>query len=126
MTNQFRFIWQLLVLSSSLILLGIPGITWLGIKISLSSFIITLISVSGINLAAWFIMAAGIRKNSRDGVMFLLGGIGAKFLLYLLYLLLFWLVTKNLTKPFILTFFALYLVFTFLLALHLFKQLKHK
>jgi hypothetical protein len=35
------------------------------------------------------------------------------------------LVTKILSKPFIITFFALYLVFTFLLAIHLFKLLKN-
>jgi hypothetical protein len=126
MIKHFRFVWQLLVLSSLIILLGIPGIPWLGIEISLISYIITVLSVTGINLVAWLIMTAGIQKSNRDGVVVLLGGIGAKFLLYLLYLLLFWVVTKILTKPFIITFFALYLVFTSLLAGHLFKLLKNK
>jgi hypothetical protein len=36
------------------------------------------------------------------------------------------LVTKFFSKPFIIAFFALYLVFTFLLAIHLFKVLKNK
>ena len=126
MINHFRFVWQLLVLASLLILLGILMIPRSGIDISLNGYVITIVSVTGINVIAWFIMVHGITKSNRDGVVILLGGIGAKFLLYLLYILVYWLVTKILTKPFIITFFALYLVFTFLLAGHLFKLLKNK
>ena len=71
-------------------------------------------------------MVYGVTKKNREGVVVLLGGIGAKFLLYLLYILVYWLVTKNLSKPFILTFFTLYLIFTFFLGSHLFKLLKNK
>jgi len=71
-------------------------------------------------------MFAGIQKENKEGMVFLLGGIGVKFLLYLLFILLFWIVTKNLSKAFIVTFFALYLVFTFFTAGHLLKLLKNK
>jgi len=71
-------------------------------------------------------MSASIKKNSKESVVYLLAGIGVKFLLYLLFILLFWITTKNLTKVFILTFFALYLFFTFFTATHLFKLLKNK
>jgi len=71
-------------------------------------------------------MSAGINRKSKEGVVYLLAGIGVKFLLYLLFILLFWIATKNLTKAFILTFFALYLFFTFFTAAHLFKLLKNK
>ena len=126
MVDKIRYIWQLLVLSLSLLLLGILAIPRLEIELNLYSYIITVISVTGINLAAWLIMVRGIRKRDRDGVMVLMAGIGVKFLLYLLYILVFRLVTKFLSKPFIIAFFALYLVFTFLLAIHLFKVLKNK
>jgi hypothetical protein len=126
MINHFRFIWQLLVLASLLIILGILMIPRLGIELSMNGYVITIVSVTVINLIAWFIMVQGITKSNRDGMVVLLAGIGSKFLLYLLYILVYWLVTKILTKPFILTFFALYLVFTFLLAGHLFKLLKNK
>ncbi len=126
MINNVRFIWQLLVLTSVLLILGILVIPMLGIKLSLYHYIITLLSVAGISLLAYLVMTRGILKSSRDGVVFLLAGIGVKFLLYLLYILVYWLVTKNLTKPFIITFFALYLIFTILLAGHLFKLLKNK
>jgi hypothetical protein len=126
MIKQIRYIWQLLVLSSFLLILGLLIIPRLGIDLALNLYIITLLSVTGINLLAWIVMALGIQKSNRDGVVVLLGGIGFKFLLYLLYILVFWLVIKNLSKPFIITFFGLYLVFTFFLAVHLFKLLKNK
>jgi hypothetical protein len=126
MINQLRYIWQILVLSSIILILGILLIPRLGFELSLNHFIITLISVTAINLLAWFIMVRGTRKSTQDGAVILLAGIGVKFLLYLLYILVFWLVTKNITKPFIITFFALYLVFTFFLAGHLLKLLKNK
>jgi uncharacterized membrane protein YqjE len=56
----------------------------------------------------------------------MMGGIGGKFLLYLLFILLFWGLTKNISKPFIVTFFALYLIFTFFTTWHLLKSLKNK
>ena len=71
-------------------------------------------------------MYSGIQKKDKEGMVFLLGGIGVKFLLYLLFILLFWVATKNLSKAFILTFFALYLIFTFFTAGHLLKLLKNK
>ena len=126
MINRIRFIWQLLVLASLLLILGILIIPRLGIEISLYEYIIMLLSVTLINLTAFMVMSIGIEKSKREGVVVLLAGIGLKFLLYLFYILVFWLVTKNLLKPFIVTFFALYLVFTFLLAGHLFKILKNK
>jgi len=126
MINHIRFIWQLLVLTSLLLILGILVISGSGIELTLYNYIVTLLSVAGISLIAYLVMTRGILKSRRDGVVILLAGIGLKFLLYLLYLLVYWLVTKNLTKPFIITFFALYLVFTFLLAGHLFKLLKNK
>ena len=126
MIDQIRYIWQLLVLSSFLLILGLLAIPRIDVDLELSLFIITLLSVTGINLLAWFVMVRGIRKSNRDGVVVLLAGIGLKFLLYLLYILVFWMITKILTKPFIITFFALYLVFTVLLAANLFKILNNK
>ncbi len=71
-------------------------------------------------------MTRGVKKNNRDGALVLIAGISGKFLLYLLYILVFWLLTKNISKAFIISFFTLYLVFTFLLAGNLLKLLKNK
>jgi len=96
------------------------------VEISTMEFLVTLASVLMINLITYLILSGGAKKNSKEGVVFLLGGIGTKFLLYLLFILLFWIGTKNLSKAFILTFFALYLIFTFFTAAHLLKMLKNK
>ena len=126
MIDQIRYIWQLLVLSSILMIAGILGLPYLGIDLAISHYIATILSVTAINLIAWLVMSRGINNYDRDGVVRMLAGIGLKFLLYLGYILVFWLLTKNLTKPFIITFFALYLLFTFFLTGHLFKLLKNK
>lgn len=126
MIDRIRFIWQLLVLASFFALLGIVLLPHLDVEIKPVVYLITLGSVTLINLLTYIVMQAGIKKNNREGVVYLLGGIGMKFMLYLLFILLFWIVTKILLKPFILTFFALYLVFTFFTAGHLLKLLKNK
>ncbi|MCK4880311.1 MAG: hypothetical protein KAS82_06620 [Bacteroidales bacterium] len=126
MIERIRFIWQLLVLALVLALLGTVLISLLNVEISPAVFLVTLGSVITVNLVTYLVMYAGVHKNNREGVVYMLGGIGVKFLLYLLFILLFWIVTKNLSKPFIITFFALYLVFTFFTAGHLFKLLKNK
>ena len=126
MIDRIRFIWQLLVLSSLLALMGILLLPQLQVEISPSVFLITLASVTVVNLITYLVMLAGIQRNDKEGVVYLLGGIGVKFLLYLLFILLFWIATKNLNKAFIVTFFALYLVFTFFTAGHLLKMLKNK
>lgn len=126
MTEHFRYIWQLLVLFSVLLLTGILLIPRLGIPLEINHFLITLFSLTVINLFSWFIMSRGVNKNNRDGAGVLIAGISGKFLLYILYILVFWLLTKNISKAFIISFFTLYLVFTFLLAVNILKLLKNK
>ncbi len=126
MIDRIRYIWQLLVLATFLLILGILLIPRVDVELSLNAYFVSLFCVTAINLIAYLVMTKGIQKSDREGVVILLAGIGLKFFLYLFYILVFWLVTKKLLKPFIITFFALYLVFTFLLAIHLFKALKNK
>ncbi len=126
MIERIRFTWQLLVLSASFVLAGILVLTRIQVDLSPMFFLATVVSVAVINVITYVVMSAGVRKNGKEGVVYLLAGIGLKFLLYLLFILLSWIATKNLTKAFILTFFALYLIFTFFTATHLFKLLKNK
>jgi len=126
MIKRIRFTWQLLVLSSSLVLLGIILLSRIQADLTQSQYLLSLLSVTVINYVTYLIMHAGIRKGNKEGTVYLLAGIGVKFLLYLLFILLSWILTKNLSKAFIITFFALYLIFTFFTAAHLFKTLKNK
>ena len=126
MIKHIRYLWQLLVLSSFLLLLGILLIPKIDIDLSLQEYIITLISFNIINVITFQVMWHGVQKHNREGVVYLMGGIGLKFIFYLAFILVFWLISKNLSKGFIITFFALYLVFTFFTAGHLLKLLKNK
>jgi len=126
MINRIRYIWQILILCSLLVIAGILLLPYMAPELSLTIYFISLLSVATINVIAFLVMTLGMQKHDREGMVILFGGVGLKFLLYLLYILVFWLVTKNLSKPFIITFFALYLVFTFLLAGNLLKGLKNK
>lgn len=126
MIEALRNLWGLLVLSSILLLAGILLLPVFQQSPPFSHFLITLICLTLINGIVLMLSARGIRRKGREGTFVLLASFGAKFLLYLLYILVFWLVTKNLSKAFIIVFFALYLTFTFFLAGTLLKLLKNK
>jgi len=126
MIDRVRYIWQLLVLASVLTVSGILLMPHIVPGISVINYLFALGCVTAVNLVTYLIMYAGITRNNREGMVYLLGGIGVKFLLYLLVIMLFRIVTKNLSKAFILTFFALYLIFTFFTVTHLLKLLKNK
>jgi Kef-type K+ transport system membrane component KefB len=126
MIEPIRYIWQNLVLTGVLIVTGITIFTSFPLEMTISHFLSMVLSYSLINIVAWIMMYRGIRKNNRDGMVILLAGLGGKFILYLLYILVFWLVVKNISKAFILTFFTLYLVFTFLMVFNLVKLLNNK
>ena len=126
MVKSLQYIWQLLILSALLELFGGLIIRYSALPIPPGVYLISITAVTVINLIAYLIMAAGIRKKDQGGMVILLAGLGVKFLLYLLYIMVFWLATKNLDIDFIVTFFALYLIFTFFLAIHLLKLLNNK
>ena len=88
MIDRIRFIWQLLVLASILALLGIAIVPRLDVEISSTAFLLTLASVTIVNLVTYLVMYAGIQKENRESMVYLLGGIGIKFLLYLLFIFL--------------------------------------
>jgi len=126
MIERTRFTWQLLVIASSLVLIGILLLPRIQQDLTLTAYLLTLLSVVVINFLTYLLISAGIKRDNKEGMVYLLAGIGLKFLLYLLFIMLSWILTKNLSKAFILTFFALYLIFTFFTATHLFKLLKSK
>lgn len=126
MINQFRFIWQQLIVSALAILAGILIIVFVPLNLPVIHYLVLVSVLTLITLLTYIIMARGIERNDKEGAIFLLGGIGLKFILYLVYILVYWIITKNLSKPFIIAFFLLYLVFTFLMARALLKLLKVK
>ena len=126
MIRNLSFIWQCGVLTALLLLAALLVLPRTELAISMDQFMGLLLAVSLINIITWLILNRGIGKDTLDGTLISMGGIGLKFLLYLLCILGFWLPSKNLSKAFIIVFFALYLIFTFLLAFNLFKMLRNK
>lgn len=126
MINRIRFTWQLLILSSVFMILGLIFLSQVRTGLTFNSFIITLAVVTVINLVTYYVMSLGSEKSSGSQMVYMMLGVGLKFLSYLLYLLVYWLVIKNLTVPFFVTFFVLYLAFTLFLAGHLFKLFRNK
>jgi hypothetical protein len=126
MIELIRYLWKLLVIFSILLISGILVIPKIELDLSLQAYIISLLVITLINFLTFMVMSRGSSKQNREGIIYVMGGIGLKFLLYLAYILVFWAVTKNLSKGFIITFFALYLVFTFFTAGRLLKMLKNK
>lgn len=66
----------------------------------------------------------GVSKGEKARGLYLLAALGGKFILYLAFILVMWAPTKNLSKPFIIAFFVLYLILTFSLVRILYKVLK--
>mgnify|MGYP006948913990 CR=1 FL=1 len=126
MIDHLRFIWRQLVLSAVAILLGMLLIHFLPLGLPPLHFLLMVLALTLITLITYFVMARGIQKSNREGMVILLGGIGLKFILYLVFILIYWSVTKNLTKAFIIAFFLLYLSFTIFMVIFLFKSLKDK
>lgn len=126
MSEHFRYAWQLLTIATVILIAGILSISLAGPWISPWELTITVALFTLVNLVSYLIIVRGTKRDVGGQLVFTMAGMGVKFLLYLLYLLVFWLVTKNLTKAFVLTFFALYLVFSLFLAGSLLKYLKNK
>lgn len=76
--------------------------------------------------AVLFLFFKGLKKSPGKGVIYTFVSVSAKFLLYLVFLVVFWLVTKNLTSDYLIVFFVLYLAFTFYVLTVMVKILKNK
>ena len=63
MIDRIRFIWQLLVLASLLALMGMLLLPQLHMEISTAVFLITLASVTLVNLLTFLVMHAGIQRK---------------------------------------------------------------
>lgn len=123
-TEKFRHIWQLLVLYAILLLAGTALLHYTSIPLESNLYILTLTVMTLISFAAYILIMLGFSKDERKQGLFMLAGLGAKFLLYLLFILILWASGKNLTKSFIIAFFILYLILTFFLIRILYKVLK--
>jgi hypothetical protein len=122
--RKLQNILSLLLIYFVLLIGGGLLIDRLSIDLESATFTLLLTAMMLITMAAYLLVMAGIRRKEEDRGIFLVAGIGGKFLAYLIIILLFWLSGKNLQLEFIITFFVLYLLFTFYLVVVLYKALK--
>lgn len=123
MIEKFRHIWQILVLYALLMLAGILLLHYTSISLSVNTYALTLSVMTGITITSYILIMSGATKGEKARGLFLLAGLSVKFLAYLIFILIFSLSGNNLTKPFIIAFFILYLFLTFFLIRILYKEL---
>lgn len=124
--NKARHIFQLLIIYLLFLIGGITLIHEIHISLSVSTFSMLLTIMTIITLGAYLLIRLGMKKGEKEQGIYLLGGLGGKFLSYLILILIYWLVTKNLSREFIIAFFVLYLTFTIFLIGVIVKALKIK
>jgi hypothetical protein len=124
MIRKFRHIILLFSIYGILLSGGLLLIHFTGFEIGQIQYFSLLTVMTFITLSAYILIQLGIRRGEKEQGIFLLAGLGAKFLAYLILILIYWASGKNLSKEFIITFFVLYLLLTFFLLGVLFKALK--
>lgn len=119
-----RHLFRLLLIYTILLLGGILLIRLFGIALQLQVYASLLTIMTLITLSAYLLITAGMRKGEKEQGIYLLAGLGGKFLAYLIVILVYWAVGKNLTKEFIIVFFVLYLLLSIFLIEIIYKALK--
>ncbi|MCF8345587.1 MAG: hypothetical protein K9G38_00135 [Bacteroidales bacterium] len=122
--HKSHHIFLLFILYILLFAGGVTTIYYTSSDLSLVQFSVLITAMFLITLGAYLLAVAGNYRKKRDRGNYLLAAIGGKFIAYLILLLVWWIVGKNLTKDFIIVFFVLYLVLTLFLLGVLFKTLK--
>ena len=107
-----KYIWQLLVITAFLILAGILVTTQTAIDLSPWAFLGLLSFTFLVTLGLMIFLWPMADRNEEKKSLYTLIALAVKFLLYLIFILIWWAVGKNLSKPFVIAFFALYLIFT--------------
>lgn len=125
MTQKIQNILAFLVIYAVLLGGGILIIHHTPIDFDSRTYVILLTSIAVITFGAYLLVMTGVKRKETERGMFLMAAVGGKFIAYLIMILIFWSAGKNLKSEFIITFFVLYLLFTFFLVKVLYKTLKN-
>ena len=123
---QLKYAAYLSILSFSFLIIGLFLIPGQISGISRNQFLLTLSFYFLVNLVVISLFFKGKRKDPKKSLLYTFSAISAKFLLYLLFIVIYFLVTKNLSTTYLIVFFILYLAFTFFTVLAIVKALKAK
>ena len=124
MMTKLKHIWQLTILYCVVLLSGILILSNTSVDLALNTYILISTVMTLITLAAYILIMIGMRKDERASGIYLIAGLGGKFLAYLILILIYWLSVKIVSGAFIIAFFILYLLLTFFLIRILYKELK--
>lgn len=124
--HNTRHIYLLLILYLLLLFAGIFLIKNYHLDFSIATYSSLITFMVIITAGVYVIISLGIRRKDKEKGIYFLAGLGGKFLAYLILILIYWLILKNLSHEFIIAFFVLYLVFTIFLLSVLIKMLKIK
>lgn len=119
-----RNVLLLLLFYVFLLLTGLLVIHATSFQMSEKTYATLLTVMTIITMGAYLLISIGTKKEEKERGIFILAGIGGKFVAYLFLILAFWAGGKNLTREFIIVFFVLYLFLTFFLVRILYKTLK--
>ncbi len=125
MTQKIQNILALLFIYAVLLGGGVLMFHHTTIDFDSRTYVILLTSMTMITMGTYLLVMAGVKRKETERGMFLLAAVGGKFIAYLIMILIFWSVGKNLKTEFIIIFFILYLLFTFFLVKVLYKTLKN-
>ncbi|MFC2129535.1 hypothetical protein ACFLQX_02010 [Bacteroidota bacterium] len=123
MIKKYKHIITFIVLYGLLMSGGVLLFHYTSIPLDINTYGLTLSAIFLITLFTYILVMIGVSKGEKARGIYLLVGLGGKFILYLAFILIMWAPTKNLSKPFIIAFFVLYLILTFTLVKILYKAL---
>lgn len=125
MIHKFRHVFQLMLIYGLLLTGGLLLVKYKTLQLTPATYGTLLTFMTLITMGAYLLVMTGLRKGEKEQGIWLLAALGGKFLAYLVLILVFWAVGKNLTKDFIIAFFVLYLLLTIFLVSILYKALKN-
>lgn len=96
------------------------------LQITIPHLLLTLFIFTTITALALVVFLIGTDKSTEKQPLFTIGGLGLKFLLSILYAIIYFAVLKNTGTIYIILFFLLYLAFTIYLLRNVVKILKFK
>ena len=115
---------SLLFLTAFFFIAGRLTIPQLLPELNLNSFYLTLSYFLIVNVLVLILFFKGSSKNPEKAIVYTLLTISLKFILYISFILIYYLITKNLSKGYLIIFFLLYLTFSFFTLFAVLKELK--
>ncbi len=115
---------SLLFLSAFFFIAGRLTIPQLLPELNLNAFYLTLSYFLIVNVLVLTLFFKGSSNNPEKAIVYTLLTISLKFILYISFILIYYLITKNLSKGYLIIFFLLYLTFSFITLFAVLKELK--